>query len=221
MTRKPSHFIAIAATLLFWFSANAWAGPPLLCHPFNTSGAPSLPWGKGWNQPDAHFDRSQLGARTLQLLNADAPIIARMETLRRAAIYASGDGNALTDLSARLEARIAAAATPQARMLALFDAGYFDETLEDLVRLQGYDMPGVGRVDAVTLRRVAAAQDGNARINQALALRPDNAALHFAAALVASADERSADQKRHAQRARAGSAQDRLLAQNLGQIAAL
>lgn len=221
MSRKPSPFVGIAAALLFWFSASAWAGPPLLCHPFDTGGAPSLPWGKGWNQPDANFDRAQLGTRTLQLLNAEVPIIARMETLRRAAIYASRDGRVLNDLSSRLDARIAAATTPQARMLALFDAGYFDETLEDIVRLQGYDMPRLGRVDVVALRRVASAQDGNARINQALALRPDNAALHFAAALVASADQRSDDQKRHAQRARAGSAQDRLVAQNLDQIASL
>lgn len=220
MSRK-STILAIVLSLLCWYAGNAWAGPPLLCHPFQTNGAPSLPWGKGWNQPDRHFDVRQLGARTQVLLAADTPVIARMETLRRAAIYASADGAALRDLSARLEARVQSATTPQARALALFDAGYFDETLEDLVRLQGYDMPGVGRVDATSLRAVAARQNGDARIAQAIALRPTDAALHFAAALVASADQRTADQQRHARLARAGATADPMLSSNLGQIAAL
>lgn len=215
---RNSSILAIALSLASWYAGNAWAGPPLLCHPFQTNGAPSLPWGNGWNQPASGFDVSQLGARTQALLTAHTPVIARMETLRRAAIYASGNGAALRDVSARLEAQVKAASTPQARALALFDAGYFDETLEDLVRLQGYDMPGVGRVDAGSLRQVAARQDGDARINQALALRPNDPAMHLAASLVASAEQRSADQQRHAQLARAGASSDPLVVRNLAQL---
>lgn len=218
MNRKPSLLLCIAVSMLFWVANSAWAGPPLLCHPFQVQGQPSLPWGAGWNQPSTSFDLRQLGARTQALLTADTPVIARMETLRRAAIYASADARALTDLSKRLEARVAAAATPQARALALFDAGYFDETLEDVVRLQGYDMPGIGRVDTAALRGITARQDGAARIEQALALRADPA-MHFAAALVAGANERDDAQQRHARLARVGASGDTLLLRNLGQIA--
>jgi len=220
MNRKPSLLFCIALSLLYWVANTAWAGPPLLCHPFQVQGQPSLPWGAGWNQPDVRFDLRQLGARTQALLGADTPVIARMETLRRAAIYASADARALTDLSDRLEARITAATTPQARALALFDAGYFDETLEDVVRLQGYDMPGIGRVDATALRRVAARQNGALRIDEAITLRREPA-LHFAAALVASAHQRDAAQQHHARLARVGADGDTLLLRNLGQIASL
>lgn len=220
MIRKPSTVSGIVLALLFWYSGSVFAGPPLLCHPFQTNGAASLPWGgAGWNQPRADFDRRQLPDRTLALLTPATPIIARMETLRRAAIYAGADGQALRELQARLEARIAGAGDADARALALFDAGYFSETLEDLVRLQGYDMPGIGRVDARALRQAVAGTDGYARIAEALALRPDSASMHFAAALVASADQRGGDIPRHARLARAGAAADRLLARNIGQVA--
>src|SRR5690606_30816348 len=123
----------LAAALLL--SSAALAGPPLLCHPFDTGGAASLPWGQGWNRVDARYDTARLSADTLALLDAGTPVIARMEALRRAAIYASADGARVRELAARLDARIAAAKAPQARALALFDAGYFAETLQDIARL--------------------------------------------------------------------------------------
>ena len=73
----------LAAALLF--SSAAFAGPPLLCHPFDIGGAASLPWGKGWNVADRQYDTRRLSADTLGLLGAQTPVIARMETLRRAA----------------------------------------------------------------------------------------------------------------------------------------
>ena len=67
----------------------ASAGPPLICHPFTTGiGAPLLPWAEGtnhWHLPDPGYDRSNLVADTLNLLSADAPILDRMENVRRAA----------------------------------------------------------------------------------------------------------------------------------------
>ena len=45
-----------------------------------------------------------------------------METLRRAAIYAGRDGTVLRELSAMLEARIAAATGRPAQALALFES---------------------------------------------------------------------------------------------------
>ena len=208
----------LAAVLLF--SSAAFAGPPLLCHPFDTGGAASLPWGKGgWNSTDRGYDTQRLSADTLRLLAADTPVIARMETLRRAAIYASANGAQVRDLATKLDARIAAAKTPQAKALALFDAGYFAETLQDVARLQGYDMPGIGKADTAAIRAVLARGDGSVRIAEALRLRADDASLRFASALVASADRRQQDYLANARLARAGARGDRLLALNLDKIA--
>ena len=213
-TRLRGAFLAFALLC----APAAFAGPPLLCHPFETAGAPSLPWGQGWNQPARSYDMARLSADTLRLLAPDTPVIARMETLRRAAIYASADGARVRDLAAQLDARIAAAKTPAAKALALFDTGYFAETLQDIQRLQGYDMPGIGKVDASALRAVLARGDGSVRIAEAQALRPRDSALRFASALVASADRRDADYALHARLARAGARSDRLLALNLDKI---
>ena len=213
---------SLRATLLgaaLLFSPAVLAGPPLLCHPFDTGGAASLPWGKGWNAPDRQYDTARLQADTLRLLDAGTPVIARMETLRRAAIYASANGASLRTLAAALDARIAGAKTPQAKSLALFDAGYYAETLQDIVRLQGYDMPGIGKADTAAIRGVLAKGDGSLRIAEALKLRADDASMRFASALVASADRREQDYAMHARIARAGARHDRLLALNVDKIA--
>ena len=207
----------LAAALLF--SSAALAGPPLLCHPFDTASAASLPWGGGWNRIDTRYDTARLSADTLRLLATDTPVIARMETLRRAAIYASADGAHVRDLAMKLDTRITAAGTPQAKALALFDAGYYAETLQDIVRLQGYDMPGIGKADTAAIRGVLAKGDGSLRIAEALKLRADDASMRFASALVASADRREQDYAMHARIARAGARHDRLLALNVDKIA--
>ena len=214
--RSSLRAVALAAALLF--STAAFAGPPLLCHPFDTAGAASLPWGGGWNRIDTRYDTARLSADTLRLLAADTPVIARMETLRRAAIYASAEGAQVRDLAAKLGARIDAARTPQARALALFDAGYYAETLQDIARLQGYDMPGIGKADMPAIRAVLASGDGSVRIAEALKLRGGDASLRFASALVASADRRPQDYAAHARIARAGARGDRLLALNLDKL---
>jgi hypothetical protein len=203
----------------FLFATPTFAGPPLLCDPFDTAGAPSLDWGDGgWNDALRDYDLEQLVAHTEALLTPDTPVIARMETLRRAAIYASRRGVIARQLDAALDARIATASTDDAKALALLDAGYFLETVQEISRLQGYDMPGIGRVDAEALRELLARPDGSERIDAALALRPDDAALHFAAALVASADQRGNDRTDHARQARAFASRDRLLALNLDRV---
>ena len=204
------------------FATAAIAGPPLLCHPFDTAGAASLPWGTGgWNSARSDYDiAARLVADTQGLLTARTPVIARMETLRRAAIYGSRNGAALRALSARLDARIAAAPDTQARALALFDAGYFAETLQDVDRLQGYDMPGIGRIEAEAVRDVLAKGDGSTRMAQALRLRPGDASMRFAAALVSSADQRKADYNAHRRAAQAGARGDNLLARNIDKVAA-
>ena len=210
--------LLLSALLL---TAPAFAGPPLLCHPFDTAGAPSLAWGgKGWNQARTDYDLGTLVARTETLLGADVPVIARMETLRRAAIYASREGRVANALAERLEARADAATDRDMRALATFDSGYYREALQEIVRLQDYDMPGIGKVDAPALRALLAGGDGNRRIDEALSMRPRDPALRFAAALVASADQRRDEIAGHVRIARAGVADDRLLAANIGLVSA-
>lgn len=216
----PSRLRLLLLAALLLIAPAAFAGPPTLCHPFDTAGAPSLPWGQGsgWNSPRSDYDRSRLATDTLTLLGPRTPVIARMETLRRAAIYASADGAVVRDLAARLDARIARAGNTDTRATALFDAGYFAETLQDIVRLQGYDMPGIGKVDTAALRELLAKGEGSRRIAQAQTLHPRDMQLRFAAAVVAAADQRRSDYAANARLARAGARGDRLLARNIGQL---
>lgn len=219
----PFRGALLAAALLF--APAAFAGPPLLCDPFDTAGAPSLPWGgEAWNVRHPGYDLRRLDADVQALLTPQTPVIARMEILRRAAIYASADGAVARALAAQFEARVVAepgglAQDGQVKALALFDAGYFAETLQEIVRLQGYDMPGIGKVDTAALRAILARGDGSARIARAVALLPDDASLRFASALVSSADQRRADYAADARLARAGAGRDRLLARNIAKIA--
>jgi hypothetical protein len=74
-------------------SGTAWAGPPLICHPFDAGSAALLPWGSGpgWNTPDRSYDVQKLTADTLRLLAPGTSVLARMEIMRRATIYAGQD----------------------------------------------------------------------------------------------------------------------------------
>ena len=210
--------LALVAALVL--APAAIAGPPLLCHPFDTAGAPSLPWGgDGWRDARAGYHLRGLTRDTEALLTSGIPVIARMETLRRAAIYAGRDPAVAKQLLTRLQARGTLAKTADARALARFDAGYFAETLQEVVRLQGYDMPGIGKVDVKGLRALLVNVDGSAEVDAALAVRPNDAAMRFAAALIAAADQRRTDYATHARVARGGASHDRLLALNLHQIA--
>src|SRR6185436_13054328 len=85
-------------------ATSAVAGPPLLCHPFDIGAAASLPWegGRGWFATDPRFDLQRLVAETQALLSPSTPVIVRMETLRRAAIYASRDRAVASQLLAAL-----------------------------------------------------------------------------------------------------------------------
>ena len=62
----------------------AFAGPPLLCHPFDVGNARSLPWdGTQWWRGRTDYKLANLQADTEALLTPTTPIIVRMETLRR------------------------------------------------------------------------------------------------------------------------------------------
>src|SRR6188474_2811074 len=76
--------------LIALLSASVHAGTPLICHPYAIGAAKSLPGSDGdWKGVNPNYDRTHLVRDTLALLTPETPIIVRMETLRRAAIYAT------------------------------------------------------------------------------------------------------------------------------------
>src|SRR6185436_10451411 len=104
----------LVLSLLTVFSPAAHAGPPLLCHPFEIGKAASLPWtGPEWQGMKATYDINRLVDDTTALLTPQTPVLVRMETLRRAAVYAvwkteskgGGDLRVARELLARFEAR--------------------------------------------------------------------------------------------------------------------
>lgn len=202
MKLNPPILLAIALVL----SGAVRGGTPLICHPYAIGSAPSLPSGEG-KGTDTNYDRSQLTADTLRLLTPETPVIVRMETLRRAAIYASGnlrhwqglsytsdDRKIAADLVQALRERTVAKVNPH-KDLALFDLGFFAETLRQTSlnpALEGYPL----------LIKVAE-------------MRPNDPDVQFALALASAYPERRPDYSTHLAKARAGSRSGTLLAQNL------
>ena len=197
--------VVLTATVL---SPVVYAGTPLICHPYNIGSAQSLPGSDGdWKGVNPNYDRANLVRDTLALLTPETPVIVRMETLRRAAIYATagmrgwGEKSGFNDedrantaaLLARLRER-SDTATDSARALALFDVGFFIETLRQTGvdrSLNGYDL-----------------------LVKALALRGPDPEMEFALAL-ASAWPKGKQHAEHLARARAGAKRGSLLATNL------
>src|SRR5260370_25400440 len=110
------------------------AGPPLICHPYDIGDAQSLPWGHGRDavgvdNGDPNYNTKQLSADTLRILDTAGPVLVRMETIRRAALYGASDHAAAAALLNALKQRATAS---NARATALFDYGYFTETLKQL-----------------------------------------------------------------------------------------
>ena len=211
--RLTSAFVLAALTI----AVPALAGPPLLCHPYEIGAARSLPWssGAGWNQPSADYNLKNLVADTEALLTPPTPVIVRMETLRRAAIYASADAQVASHLINRLLARADMTGKKgQADALALLDAAYLAEAFHEITMLTKTP-PFSERIAGV--RAALGSTDGRALITKSLAARPDDPALHFAAALIM-ADNNRAAYEAHAAKARAGAAKDPLLARNLDHV---
>jgi hypothetical protein len=211
--RRAACFALVA---LLGVAAPALAGPPLLCHPFDIGSARSLPWDgtNAWWQGRADYNLQNLVADTEAVLTPSTPVIVRMETLRRAALYASLDGKVAARLLSSVTARADAGAQGAASASALFDAGYLTETYKQIAMLRG-ERQFADR--ASTIAGVIGKADGTAMINRAITLRPDDASLRFAAALVAATADRTA-YRDHADKARKGAAQDALLARNIDKL---
>ena len=189
-----------AATALVCVAATAaLAGPPLLCHPFEIGPATSLPWTTDqWRGTRADYDRSRLNGDVLALLTPTTPVVVRMETLRRAALYATGDTRVAQGLLDTLRAR---ARNGNDGGLAEFDAGYLIETYKEAVAL------------SPAFADLVRGLDGYAMVTHSLTIRHNDPAIAFAAAIMTSSrDEGHLD---HVKTARAGATADLLLAKNL------
>jgi hypothetical protein len=207
----------LAALAAFAFAPAALAGPPLICHPFTTgNGAPLLPWAEGtnhWHSPDRAYDRTSLVADTLNLLSVDAPILVRMENMRRATIYAEeSPAMAAELLRAVFERTASKPADARAEALEWFDAGYLVETYRQLGLIYQHGMlPAHGRWTSLVPAELTKL-DGYELVQKAAALAPESQAeLDFASALMTRPPLTATHLRRAASSAAAGS----VLAQNL------
>ncbi len=187
-------------------SNQAFAGPPLLCYPIEIGSAKSLPGGSFRFGVSASYDRSNLVSETLALLTDKMPVLVRMETIRRAAVYATNfhnrvrksnntdeDRKTAYDLLAQLKER-AKTASKSSQAFALFDLGYYTECLRQSGIGEGFE--------------------GFHLMTKALELRGSDPEMEFACALAAVWPKRDS-QKAHLERARAAASEGSLLKKNL------
>ena len=192
--------ISIVAVLL-GFTTFAQAGPPLICHPIEIRQAKSLPWVEFNHRGRTDYDLKNLSRDTLAILDSHTPVLVRMETLRRATIYARHDTQVAKELITRLQERAAnsdAAGHPDA--LAWFDVGYLAEAYKQRMG-QGEPNPASGL-------------DGYGWVKRAISLRGQDPQMEFAAALITVGGP-EADHQEHVQKAAGGAKIDPLLARNL------
>jgi hypothetical protein len=210
--------LGLAATLAFaqWLVA----GPPLICHALDIGSAKSLPWSDDltlWNvNGSASYDRSHLIADTLELLTRSTPVIVRMETIRRATLYANKDPLVAKELLLKVRARaLAAEKSGRPDALAWFDAGYLVECYKQANL--SYRKLDSGGWEPVIRPNPASSLDGYAWVKKAISLRGEDPEMEFAAALITTEgpSEQRAHRVEHASRAIAGAAGDPLLSANL------
>ena len=177
MTRS---LVAAAAFAVVSAAMPAFAGPPLICHPFETRGGALLPWGASgastsWNAPLASYDTTHLAGDVIKLLDSDAPVLTRMENLRRATIYAQKDAVVARQLLDVVLDRATRTGGPQAK----FDAGYLIESYKQAaaIRLrQGQSWAAVDETIKI---------DGYGFVKKALAMTgTPNPEMEFAASLM-------------------------------------
>lgn len=207
--------IASFALALLTLAAPALAGPPFICHPFEIGTATSLPWTNGdYLGMRGDYDITRVVADTEALLKSGMPTLARMETLRRAVLYASQNRALAERLVDTLAARVDAAdKAGRAEAVALFDLGYALEAMSEIEML-GHHMGSDLAVRGRALAGMTRPDDGRALILKSAALRTDDAGIAFALALI----ERVEDKQPHLLKARAGATQDRLLATNMARL---
>ena len=206
---------AFAAALAL--AAPALAGPPLLCHAYDIGEAKSLPWlgQKSWFEGRPDYDVKNLVADTEALLTPSTPVVVRMETLRRAAIYASTDPMVANALLKRFINRAEASEEKgQPDALAYLDAAYLAGAFNEFTMMA---RSKEWEARAAVARSARGSLDAYALISKSVSLRPGDPAIQFAAALISS-DEHRTEYGGHAAKARAGANGDVLLARNLTHV---
>ena len=200
----------LAAAVLLAFATPSRAGLPLICRGYDIGTARSLPWltDRGWAGQSRDYDTARLVADTVALLTPSTPVIVRMETLRRAALYADGDPSVAGQLLQRLIDRSRAPET-QNDPLAAFDAGYLIETYRQLARMSHAHAP--------ELRGLVVELDGYSMIRKSATLRPGDPAIEFAAAVVAYVRD-AEGYPRHSRNARSAASRDQLVARNIDML---
>jgi hypothetical protein len=144
-----------------------------------------------------------LKSDVIALLTPSTPVLVRMETLRRAALYGSLDATAARGLLDTLRSRAERSQTDGA--LARFDAGYLIETYRQIAPI------------APELGKMVEGLNGYQLVTESLKARHGDPAMALAAALMTTGPG-NADHAAHVQAARAGAAADVLLAQNISHV---
>jgi hypothetical protein len=202
-------FAFLLAALSLVLVVPTLAGPPLICHPISIAGATSLPWpGDGGLVGRQDYDVSHLVTDTLALLGPSTDVLVRMETLRRATIYAQRNPFVAKELLLKLHARTVANAQSA---LAAFDFGYLVEC---------YKQAQLARTEGLSAWRhsewsdPAANLDGYSFVKRAIGMRGEDAEMEFAAALISSTGPRK-DLEQRIERAAAGAKDNAILAENI------
>jgi len=207
---------AIFVCTTFALARDAAAGPPLVCHPFISGSSPLLPWGdaKDWLATAPGYDVGRLTEDTLRLLTPDAPVLARMENMRRAVIYAAHDRRAAADLLAAVLTRaLTVAADGRADRMAWFDAGYLIETVRQAHHAFEWNMLSPAERAAWTLGRPPDV-GGYLFVRRAMSIGSPSAEMEFAASLMTE----GATSRAHRVRATGAAPEGSLLARNLQQL---
>jgi len=209
---SPLKYFAAIAVALLMFAVPALAGPPLICHAIDIGSEQSLPWtSTGWNLTgQENYDVSHVVTDTLALLIPSTPVLVRMETLRRATLYAQRRTPMTKELLFRLEARTRE--NPK-DALAAFDFGYLVECYSQVSWLRQHTDWLKASGDAAG-PNLAMKIDGYAWVLKAIALRGSDPQMEFAAALMTT-EGAQRERDRHLQNALAGAKADAMLARNL------
>jgi hypothetical protein len=202
MNKHASSLIAVGLmAIVLTCATRLFAGPPLICHAIEIGQAKSLPWvDLNYRKGDGSYNLQNLAKDTLAILDTDPAVLVRMETLRRATLYARQDPQAAKELLVRLHARATEAASDPRGALALFDFGYLAEAYKQWSG-KGEPSPATG-------------VDGYGWVKRAIRERGNDPEMEFGAALITLTSP-NADHRGHVQKAMAGAKTDTLLAQNL------
>jgi hypothetical protein len=209
ISRALQNSVKILAVIVL-MAAPVIAGPPLVCHPINIGSAQSLPWTSAtWNlSGEESYDVGHLVADTLHLLGSETPVLVRMETIRRAALYSQNNAAVAKELLSVVASR---ATSGEDDAMAAFDYGYLIETYRQLDMAFRISRGEKHRGDWVN---PAAGLNGYVWVKKAISIRGGDAEMEFAAALITTENSKQ-DYQAHVEKARAGMKEDPLLAQNV------